>query len=961
MSSHPLAPLTAFCQAHPHAPKVVFVPSVQAGQHLAAALAAGGRTWGNLRLVTPAEWAARWAGPQLAAAGWRRLSADEEFFLVWEALGVAGRTRALGSADRPSPGLARGLTQTLRILRLNNVAPEALAALASGGERLRALADLYRGYIQALGQHQRYDQAQLFALATGLEGPRTGVFGLFDETMLPELSRRFVQHCMGVGGCRFTWEGAEVLPPVQSAGAQFAALPKLQLPALSKQNGPCLRIWDAAGAEAEIRAVLREMLQGTIPLDQVELVYTTEQPYLGLVHSLAEQLEIEVDAVQGFPPYLSPVGQALTGFYRWVGSGFDPAEMAELCRAGLIGASPQTGPVQLLAPFLRQARAQRRKDGEHEDVLPDEDLEKTEAVLRARLFWNTLRDLGPEEGEISLGALAEAGVRFLQGHVPLSREHDHQVAGLLVDRLRSMAAVQVLDRPSRLAPRLLERLAAPVFPGGGAPGKGRLLVSPLERAGYAGRSYLYIIGMDEGAFPGKPTEDPLLSDAERQQLGVPLQREGPAEQAWQLSRLLACARGPVTLVSKRCELQDGRELTPAPLLLRLAEHDTCAQIPLVVADPAAALDQGEGFLAGCRGSGGAGQAQVLFPWLAEGEHALGRREQGGLGRFSGWLGQPTPELRLNGGRLLRSASSLETLMRCPYRYFLHYVLELEGPPERDEDPGRWLDPAEFGSALHRLFYRFLSVLRDRGERPAIDPHRPLLEELLRELVAELKLRLPVHHEAALRADLRRLERSAQVFLRVESRIPEVDRVEFELGFGAGEHDGASFREGVVLTLSERLQLRLQGRIDRVDRLGEGYQIWDYKTGASTSYEGEDLLRGGIHLQWALYAYALEEILREREHGGRVTSAGYFFVGAREHGRRLSAPPPERELVARYLAPVVEMVEQGAFFHLQKERQCLHCDFASLCGGEERMPGEVDPETAPAQPGLAELLRQWADG
>lgn len=488
------------------------------------------------------------------------------------------------------------------------------------------------------------------------------------------------------------------------------------------------------------------------------------------------------------------------------------------------------------------------------------------------------------------------------------------------------------------------------------------MLSPLEGAGYTGRKYLYIIGMDEGFFPGKASENPLLGDAERQQLGLPLQRQRPGEQVWHLSRLLASTEGQLTLVTKRCELQDGRELSPAPLIQRLAEHGILAEIPLVLVDPEKALDQGEARLAICLGVGGTEEAQRIFPWLAEGEHACLEREQSELNRFSGWLGRPTPELSINGGRQLRSASSLEALMRCPYSYFLRYVLGLEAPPDREEDPSRWLNPAQLGSALHSLFCRFMSALRDQGEHPSLEKHSQVMEEMLRELVAELKERNPVRQESAFRADLRRLERSARIFLKVESRNRHTEKVDFELSFGLGGEGDSHFGEGVVLDLSDQLQLRLQGRIDRVDRQGEAYEIWDYKTGSSIPYEGEDLLRGGIHLQWVLYAYAMEQVLRHREREGEVTSSGYFFVGAREHGRRLSAPPPKAALLARCMAPVVDLVEQGGFFHLQKEKQCTYCDFAALCAGEERLPTDLDPETAlPGQPEIAALLRQWADG
>lgn len=41
--------------------------------------------------------------------------------------------------------------------------------------------------------------------------------------------------------------------------------------------------------------------------------------------------------------------------------------------------------------------------------------------------------------------------------------------------------------------------------------------------------------------------------------------------------------------------------------------------------------------------------------------------------------------------------------------------------------------------------------------------------------------------------------------------------------------------------------------------------------------------------------------------------GVYFVSAREHGRRLSAPPPDPGEVARHLEPVVEMAARRAVF------------------------------------------------
>lgn len=461
--------------------------------------------------------------------------------------------------------------------------------------------------------------------------------------------------------------------------------------------------------------------------------------------------------------YLSQPGQALLGFYRWIGSGFDSMELGELCRAGLIRALPEIGPVQWLAPFLRRAQAQvENVEREHEDMLPTKSAFIADAVLRAQGLLRKLKGLVPEGAEVTLSALAEASVRFLEYCALLTREHDRQAMDSLVARLRVLALVESTDTPSRLAQRLLDRLGAHHFGAAGAR-EGHLLVSSLESAGYAGRKHLYIIGMDDGAFPAKTSEDPLLGDPERLRLGLPLQRNRPGEQAWQLSRLLAAAAEHLTLVTKRCELQDGRELSPAPLMQRLAEHGELNDIPLVSWDPEEALDQGEALLAGCLEQLGAEQAQRLFPWLEQGENACREREHAELGRFSGWLGQLTPELGINRGQLLRSASSLEALMRCPYSYFLRYVLELAPPADREEDPNRWLDPATLGSALHTLFCRFMSTLKERGEQPSIEIHAPLMEGMLQELVAELRERTPVRRESAFRADLRRINGARGLF------------------------------------------------------------------------------------------------------------------------------------------------------------------------------------------------------
>ena len=184
-----------------------------------------------------------------------------------------------------------------------------------------------------------------------------------------------------------------------------------------------------------------------------------------------------------------------------------------------------------------------------------------------------------------------------------------------------------------------------------------------------------------------------------------------------------------------------------------------------------------------------------------------------------------------------------------------------------------------------------------------------------------------------------------------------------MSFGFGESGGLNSEAPVTLELAEDVALRIRGRIDRVDRVENAIVIWDYKTGSMAQYDEQDLLKRGTHLQWALYAYALNAILRQQNEQGRVQLSGYVFPGDREHGRRLSEAPPAPEALANVLRPLFELVSQGGFFHIQKSQECDYCIYNRVCSKERldanglaaaRETIDDDPDFAP----LMDSLNRW---
>ncbi len=998
MLPYHLSQLAAFCKIDPIRPKVVFVPIPQVGHNLTTALAATGQAWANLYVTTPVDWAERMVGPR---EGWARLVQDADLFFLEDLIARILRDDPDNAfaAQSMSSGLSRSFLRTLHALRIAGVDPDDLEQVepSKGG----LLAALYREYRSLLEAGRTYDSAALFERAIGCVGedPREKddtLYAVLDETPLPGLAFEFVRTLAGRALYRIGRPGYGVAPPAHSAAARFPDAPfpkaapvyvgvggKLLSKGLSASDGETVRLREALGSETEVRGALRDIHHRRIPLDTVEIAYTVESPYSTLLYDAAERFDLPTAFASGIPVGLTRPGQALSGFYRWIGSGFDAAEWIGLCRAGLLSFNRALEPGERLEPdrvaaILSRARigqgreryatAFDRLEREMGDALDmgDDDRSADRACLRlVRRVMEVLFNLAPEGPKIRIQSFTEASVQFLLRFAPIRGERDAKAQESLVDRLNEIGAtVEREDTVVRLAQRLADLITQHKVEASVAR-PGHLYAVPIERAGYSNRRQVYVVGMDGASFPGGAGEDPILLDDERAGLSgeLALHRTRPAEQVWHLVRLLGMAGGAVTLFSNRRSLSDGRETYPSALFQQAAvqlEAGAPVVVPPIPALPELALEDGEAMLSVYGASGYENAVRACFPWLVDGENAAQSRAGRALTRFDGWLVQDTPDL--DPTHIVLSASRLETLAKCPYRYFLRYVLGVEPVDEPVEDPARWLSPTQFGSLLHDLFCTFMRTLHTQDEAPNEAKHTELLNTMLREQIAKHREHTPVRHEAAYRADIRRLERAAQVFLAVESRHQQGDPVGFEVSFGFGETGGLNRRAPVPIDLSERVKFRLQGRIDRIDRVGDAYEIWDYKTGSMARYDERDLLKRGTNLQWALYAYALEQILRSREHPVRVQQSGYLFVGDREHGRRIGSMLPQPDALAEMLAPLFDLAAQGCFFHAQKKDQCTYCDYNRLCAPERILPkdmGEINAAMAD-RPDILDALNRWME-
>lgn len=987
-----LAQLASLCRTHPADEKVVFVPSQQIGYNLGTALAVRGAPWVNLRMTTPADWADRLVGAAFRSEGLRPLVQDADAFFI-----LASVRNEPWPEDHPfargfsTPGFARTLLKTIRALRLAGIQPVEISSTEVGSDDL--LRRQYAAYCTWLEEQRFYDRADSYRRATLVGSGEEAVFAIFDETPLPQCAYEFVKACSGGHIVRIGRETCGAPLPEHSAGKRFAEAPlipedeaiapggHLQTGGLSAADRSRMALRGAVGSENEIHGALRELLSEGRLLDEIEIAYTSERPYLSLLVEETDRLDLPATFAGGVPVTYTRPGQALLSFLRWMASGYDPAELVRLFRSRSIylPAGDGLSDVSAIGGMLLEARLgsgrhawrdpferyidridQRIHAGGSEGGHRFLTYQRTTAD-RVQRHLEKLYGLCPSEETSQLAIMATSARGFLETFAAWEGDRDQRARESLSDRLRDLGdGANVSGQSDEIASMLGELIQEHKIEAAVARA-GCIYVVPLERAGYSGRRELVIVGMAETTFPGPALEDPILVDSARQRFNgrLRLQRTRAGDPASHLVRAMGMASGRVMLTANGRDTIDGREIYPSALFEQARELLELEDVPVYAPVPESevALTDAEVVMSLRGDRGMEDMVTDEFPWLLNGRIAADARTAPGLSIYDGWLAQSVPDVATG----VLSASRLEDLAACPYRYFLKNVLDVRPPDISNPLPGRWLTPLEFGLLLHGVLRSFMEQIAERGESVDTDVHASLMDEVLEAEVTRYREEIPVQFDAGYQADVRRLQRTVRVFLAEESRR-EAHPIGFEVSFGMGRTGTLDVPEPVELELYNGTTVSLRGSIDRVDRTERGYEVWDYKTSSAYNFDEEDLLSGGCRLQWALYAYVLEDLLQRSGIDAPVDRSGYFFTSDREHGLRLSDAPPARDELANRIKPLFDLVANGAFVKVQKKNACTFCDYAEVCAPERKGEKDMDDIVGAALPehDFMEALEDWMD-
>ena len=998
--------LARACQDHLLEEKWLIAPSLRIGHQWVELAARQGRGVLNLAPTTMMGLALKIAGPHIAKKGLKIIPAKGIQVLINDSWTRTIKDKGgYFSSLKPSTGLIDAMAKAVVDLRLAGLAaedldPDSFTTTAKGKE----IISLAKDYNSTLEKNGLMDYAGALVLAVSTLKKNTAARNDI-RILIPEdadfgaLEQELLQSVPDILKIILSFDSPE--PGFGKNSGRSVQLPRLKwdAPGEDTKDDPQLtrvNMFNAVGEINEIRGVLRRCLAAETPFDSVEILHTDTGTYVPLVFETiirhtgdtSDLDNLPVTFAEGIPASMTRPGRALSSLIRWSRSGWTTSFLSRMLSDGLLTITDNSRNIPLaeLAALLqrlvpagnrytvlsmldrqitslkRRLKVQRTDEEGEAIVLTLADDLKSALVLRE--FIHNLLAILPDRWGNPAETLKSAET-FLNDFARLADRLDGYGKKHLVEEICEMAEwIAILPGPLNLdITQWLAGLPENVRIAGSSPSPGKIHVAHLLAGGHSGRSNTYIVGLDEGRFPGAGLQDPILLDTERRRLSgkLPVSHELNSRKIRELYRLLSRLRGKVTMSFSARDITGDRDILPCSVVLNIYRElvdrgsdlagmmQKLQQVSFAPEDPASSLDRGEWLLGKLLGKGEVANPDLflseIFPHLVRGKLALAQRIGRTATPWDGLLTSYGPELDPTGPEgPVMSATRFETLGTCPLRYFFRYVLEID-PPEEDPDVSIWLSNLDYGSLLHSVFYQFMDSLVSEGLRPDFTRDEGRLLNILEEEIAAKKKVHPPAGESSLEKDRRRLREAARIFLREEEIFcasHEPLFMEASIGIpGISHTTPVDSDEPVLVDLPGGRAFRARGRLDRIDRSdvpdSDQFVITDYKSGSDTKYRKTDPFWQGRVIQHALYlALAGHRLIEAVSPFARVSSFRFLFPSAKARSKSMILAPEDLSRSGEILSHMCEIASTGTFLSTSYKSDCEFCNYAgSLC--------EADPE------------------
>ncbi|MBS1147993.1 MAG: hypothetical protein H6R08_2169, partial [Proteobacteria bacterium] len=360
-----------------------------------------------------------------------------------------------------------------------------------------------------------------------------------------------------------------------------------------------------------------------------------------------------------------------------------------------------------------------------------------------------------------------------------------------------------------------------------------------------------VIGADARHLPARPAPG-LFSQATRAQLGLPTAAMEAEASTADLMQLLT--QGPA-LMSWQAWHDD--EPNPAsPLVLRL-------------------------------------QALHQAAWGSALPEQAGGEPPAQSSTLPGASLQPAPVVSATQLPRRYSPTAYQTLLDCPYRFFVKSVLGIQELDEADEA----LDKSDYGNALHRILKTF--------HDSAPPPERDAALARLNEISAAEFAALPAWTAAAWRT-------------RWETIQPAYIDAWLEWVAQGWHYQSGEAAFETPLNVTGLGDITLHGRVDRVDARGEARTVIDYKTGAASGLK-KKLRDPAEAIQLPFYAWLAE------------AAAAYLPINEVPVTPLELDGETDVDAISRRLPELLEAIAAGAALPASGiDAVCGYCEARGLC-------------------------------
>lgn len=702
------------------------------------------------------------------------------------------------------------------------------------------------------------------------------------------------------------------LPAEQIYNLDFAL--KSDLDGLQKDK---IEIQSALGESNEIKGLIRKIKKENIPFDKVNIIYTTSEPYSQLLYQQSQRLNLDVTFQNGISIKNTKPAQLLNYILDYINDIYNHLQLKSIFENGIV-------------------KIDKRKNNPLAEIL-----DKL-AVIK-------------ENEEINPAVFSNKVIEIIDNHSKIITELDAEAKKEIIDLLEktgeySSDNISVNDYIISLKD-ILDGLRV----GASSSKTGHIHFTSYKNAVWNKREYNFIIGLDESKFPGQIVEDPILLDSERESLNnLELSKNRNKENIKLMTQLLENIDSRIYLYYTNFDNIDNRELAPSSYLLqvyRSLENDDSIDYgdfkdkiteinTFIPEDNNEILSEKEKWLFYDSKSKIENMDDIFlnqYSNIFRGEKALAKMKEG-FNKFNGNVNVNPADVDPRLNERIFSVSRLESIAKCPYGYFLNYILGIEPPEDKEFDNENWLDPLQRGSLLHSIYEKFYKEITENGEeRVKYSKHKKLMDSFVDREVEQLKKEVIPPSELVYESEVEEIKNSTDLFLKMEEENDENLKpvyFEFKFGFNYGENNS----EEVKLTLPSGDSIKLRGKIDRIDKIGKDlYNIIDYKTGSTYSYNNNDYFNQGTQLQHAVYALAFEKLM---DNEVEVSKSIYYFPTLKGEGIkivRLKDGLNKREDVKELIDNLLDIIAKGNFSMSKCDyntNPCKYCDYNQICNREK---------------------------